>query len=95
MHPEKRQYWVQHTVTTASSIKMYYTSNILVALGQDLGEGHWSLRLQVRPLVSFIWLAAFIMASGGMLAISDRRYRLARVEEPAIAPVGAITRGEA
>jgi cytochrome c-type biogenesis protein CcmF len=95
MHPEKRQYWVQHTVTTASAIRMYYTSNVLVALGQDLGEGRWSLRLQVRPLVSFIWLAAFIMATGGMLAISDRRYRLARDEEPAIAPGAAVTRGQA
>ncbi|HVS77222.1 MAG TPA: cytochrome c-type biogenesis CcmF C-terminal domain-containing protein, partial [Steroidobacteraceae bacterium] len=94
MHPEKRQYWVQHTVTTASSIKMYRTSNILVALGQDLGDGRWSLRLQVRPLVSFIWLAAFIMAAGGMLAISDRRYRLARAQAPAAAPVGAITRSQ-
>jgi cytochrome c-type biogenesis protein CcmF len=94
MHPEKREYWVQHTVTTASSIKMYRTSNVLVALGQDLGDGRWSLRLQVRPLVSFIWLAAFIMAAGGMLGISDRRYRLQRAEAPAIAPVAAITRSE-
>jgi cytochrome c-type biogenesis protein CcmF len=95
MHPEKRQYWVQHTVTTASSIRMYRTSNVLVALGQDLGNGSWSLRLQVRPLVSFIWLAAFIMATGGMLAISDRRYRLAGAEEPAASAAGALTRGEA
>jgi cytochrome c-type biogenesis protein CcmF len=95
MYPEKREYWVQHTVTTSSSIRMYRTSNILIALGQDLGDGHWSLRLQVRPLVSFIWLAAFIMAVGGMIAISDRRYRLARAPEPAAAPVGAVTRGEA
>jgi cytochrome c-type biogenesis protein CcmF len=96
MHPEKREYWVQHTVTTASAIKMYYTSNILVALGQDLGNGRWSLRLQVRPLVMFIWLAAFIMATGGMLAISDRRYRLARAEAPAVSPVpAAITGSEA
>ncbi|MDE2451124.1 MAG: hypothetical protein KGO22_19260, partial [Gammaproteobacteria bacterium] len=95
MYPEKREYWVQHTVTTASSIRMFRTSNILIALGQDLGDGRWSLRLQVRPLVAFIWLAAFIMAAGGMLAISDRRYRSARVEAPAISPVPAITRSEA
>jgi cytochrome c-type biogenesis protein CcmF len=74
---------------------MYRTSNVLVALGQDLGNGSWSLRLQVRPLVSFIWLAAFIMAAGGMLAISDRRYRLERAEEAAVSPAGALTRGEA
>ena len=95
MYPEKREYWVQHTVTTSSSIRMYRTSNILIALGQDLGDGRWSLRLQVRPLVTFIWLAAFIMAAGGMLAISDRRYRIARAQAPAIAPVGAVTRSEA
>ena len=95
MHPEKREYWVQHTVTTASSITMYRTSNILIALGQDLGDGRWSLRLQVRPLVTFIWLAAFIMAAGGMLAITDRRYRSTRAEAPAAAPVGAMTRSEA
>ena len=95
MHPEKREYWVQHTVTTASAIRMYYTSNVLVALGQDLGDGRWSLRLQVRPLVTFIWLAALIMAAGGMLAISDRRYRLARAQAPAASPLPAITRSEA
>jgi cytochrome c-type biogenesis protein CcmF len=95
MHPEKREYWVQHTVTTASAIKMYHTSNILIALGQDLGDGRWSLRLQVRPLVSFIWLAAFIMATGGMIAISDRRYRLARVPAPEPSLAGAMTRSEA
>jgi len=93
MHPEKREYWVQHTDTTASSIRMYHTSNILVALGQDLGKGTWSLRLQVRPMVSFIWLAAFIMAAGGMLAISDRRYRLPREEE--VSAVAAVTRSQA
>jgi cytochrome c-type biogenesis protein CcmF len=96
MHPEKREYWMPQTVTTASAIYMYRVSNVLVALGQDLGDGRWSLRLQVRPLVTFIWLAAFIMAAGGMLAISDRRYRMSRAEEPAAAPViTAITRSEA
>ncbi|MDE2052706.1 MAG: c-type cytochrome biogenesis protein CcmF, partial [Gammaproteobacteria bacterium] len=96
MYPEKREYWVQHTVTTASSIRMYYTTNILIALGQDLGDGRWSLRLQIRPLVTFIWLAALVMAAGGMLAISDRRYRLARAAAPELsAVVPAITRSEA
>ena len=95
MHPEKREYFVQHTSTTHSAIYMYRVSNILVALGQDLGDGRWSMRVQVRPLVTFIWLAAFIMAVGGMLAISDRRYRIVPVEESAIEPIGAITRSGA
>jgi len=40
------------------------------------------VRIQIRPLVSFIWIAAVIMALGGALAISDRRYRLAKTAEP-------------
>ncbi len=88
MHPAKRTYWVQHTVTTSSAILFHDGSNILVALGQNLGDGRWSMRLQVRPLVSFIWIAALIMAFGGLLAISDRRYRIEQAEaDSAVAPL--------
>ncbi len=87
--PEKRQYWVQHQVITQTSIKMHRGNNLLVALGEDLGAGRWSVRIQIRPLVSFIWLAALIMAIGGATAASDRRYRTARVAEPLRAGVSA------
>ncbi len=76
MYPAKRTYWVQHIVTTHSAIFIHDGSNILVALGQDLGNGRWSFRLQVRPLVLYIWVAALIMAAGGLLALTDRRYRI-------------------
>lgn len=78
LKPQKRQYSVQHQVTTETAIHYSRGNNILVALGDDLGAGRWSVRIQIRPLVSFIWIAAVIMALGGALAISDRRYRLAR-----------------
>jgi len=77
LRPQKRQYWVQHQVTTETSIEMHRGANLLVALGEDLGAGRWSIRIQIRPLVSFIWLAALIMAIGAALAASDRRYRSA------------------
>jgi cytochrome c-type biogenesis protein CcmF len=89
LRPEKRQYWVQHQVTTQTSIEMHRGANLLVALGEDLGAGRWSIRIQIRPLVSFIWLAALIMAIGGALAASDRRYRAA----PAAAASAAETAG--
>jgi cytochrome c-type biogenesis protein CcmF len=76
--PQKRQYWVQHQVTTEASIAMHHGSNVFVALGEDLGAGKWSVRFQIRPLVNFLWLGAFIMAVGGAVAATDRRYRLAR-----------------
>ena len=78
MHPAKRDYWVQHIATTHSAITIHGGSNILVARGQSLGDGRWSFRLQVRPLVLYIWIGALIMAGGGLLAITDRRYRLSQ-----------------
>jgi cytochrome c-type biogenesis protein CcmF len=78
LRPEKRQYWVQRQVISETAIHLHHGNNLLIALGEDLGAGRWSVRIQIRPLVSLIWLAAFIMALGGVLAASDRRYRLSR-----------------
>jgi len=81
--PQKRQFWVQRQVTSETAIKMTRGNNILLALGEDLGAGRWSVRVQVRPLVSLVWLAALIMAIGGVLAASDRRYRAGQRAEAA------------
>ncbi len=90
LYPEKRQYYVQHTTTTEAAIEMHYGSNVLVALGEDLGADKWSIRIQIRPLVNLVWLGAFIMAVGGVVALTDRRYRLSRAaEEPALTGIGA------
>jgi cytochrome c-type biogenesis protein CcmF len=83
LHPEKRKYWVQQSVMTEAGIHTRYGSDFFVALGDDLGAGRWSVRAQIRPLINLVWLSAFIMAMGGALAASDRRYRLARAAEPA------------
>jgi cytochrome c-type biogenesis protein CcmF len=81
---------VQHQVTSETAIRMHRGNNLLLALGEDLGAGRWSVRVQIRPLVSLIWIAAFIMALGGALAASDRRYRAVRVvaESPGAATAG-------
>jgi cytochrome c-type biogenesis protein CcmF len=64
-------------VQTEAGIGSYWGTNVFLALGDDLGLGKWSVRLQVRPLVNYVWIAAFIMALGGAVAASDKRYRLA------------------
>ncbi len=83
LYPEKREFYVQRQETTQAAIQMHRGSNLFIALGDDLGAGKWSLRFQIRPLVNLVWLGAFIMAMGGAVAISDRRYRLAKLAEPA------------
>jgi cytochrome c-type biogenesis protein CcmF len=87
LHPEKRRYFVQQSVMTEAGIESQAGRDLFVALGEDLGAGRWSLRIQVRPLINYVWLAALLMALGGCIAASDRRYRTARA--PATVPVGA------
>ena len=83
LHPEKRNYWVQRSTMTEAGIATRWNINLFAALGDDLGEKRWSIRAQLRPLIEYVWLAAGLMAFGGLLAASDRRYRSrVRATEP-------------
>jgi cytochrome c-type biogenesis protein CcmF len=86
LHPQKRIYRVQRNPMTETDFLADWHRHISVALGEPLGGGSemWSMRLQYRPLVRFIWLGAFVMAFGGLLAIFDKRYRTATAKEPAL-----------
>ncbi|MFZ9871497.1 MAG: heme lyase CcmF/NrfE family subunit [Steroidobacteraceae bacterium] len=75
LHPEKRNYWVQRQQMTEAGIDMQWSRDVFAALGEDLGAGRWSVRAQVRPLINYVWLAALLMAIGGVIAALDRRYR--------------------
>ena len=77
--PQKRIYRVQQSPMTETAIDAGWRRDLLVALGDPLGDGAWSLRVQYRPLIRFIWLGALIMAVGGLVALSDPRYREERV----------------
>ncbi len=86
-HPQKRVYRVQKSPMTEAGLEWTWNRDLFVAMGEDLGGGSWSLRLQYKPLVRFIWLGAIIMAFGGLLAITDRRFL--RQRAPASDKVGA------
>jgi len=92
--PEKRIYRVQTSPMTEASIDDGWARHVFVALGDDLGEGAWSIRVQYKPLIRLIWFGAIVMALGGAIAISDRRYRLAARRETAdSAPAGSARAG--
>jgi cytochrome c-type biogenesis protein CcmF len=87
LHPEKRNYWVQRSTMTEAGIEARWNMDLFAALGENLGGGRWSIRAQVRPLIHYVWFAAALMALGGGLAASDRRYRQKeRAEEAVTAP---------
>jgi cytochrome c-type biogenesis protein CcmF len=76
LHPQKRIYLAQRNPMTEAAIDPGFTRDLFVALGDNLGGGTWTLRLQVKPFIRWIWSGAVFMALGGLLAASDRRYRI-------------------
>ena len=94
LHPQKRVYRVQQSPMTEAGIEAAWNRDLFVAMGEDLGDGVWSLRLQYKPMVRFIWLGALVMALGGLVAVTDRRYRSQRAaaDVPARADGAATVR---
>jgi cytochrome c-type biogenesis protein CcmF len=80
---QQRVYRVQQTPMTEAAIDVGIGRDVFIALGEPLGDNAWSVRIQVKPLISFLWLGAVLMALGGLVAITDRRYRRpVRATEP-------------
>jgi cytochrome c-type biogenesis protein CcmF len=75
LHPQKRLYNSGGNPMTEAGIEVGAGRDLFAALGDDLGQGRWSLRLQYKPLIRFIWIGALLIALGGGLAALDRRYR--------------------
>jgi cytochrome c-type biogenesis protein CcmF len=83
LQPQKRHFWVQQTANSKAAISVNWARDLFVAMGDPLGDNAWSMRVQYKPLVRYIWLGAIVMALGGLIAATDRRYR---VKVPAAAP---------
>jgi len=75
MRPERRLYTVQQQTMTEAAIDSTLTRDLYVSLGDPLGGGAWVVKAQIKPFVHWIWGGCFIMALGGLLAATDRRYR--------------------
>jgi len=79
MHPEKRFFPVQKTTMTEAAVDRGVFRDLYVALGDAAENSNtaWTVRVQIKPFVDWIWAGCLLMAFGGVLAASDRRYRLA------------------
>ena len=88
MQPEKRVYRVQQNPMTEAAIDTGFTRDLYVSLGEAVDGGKaWIVRVYVKPFVDWIWGGCLVMALGGILAASDRRYRATKRER---APVPAF-----
>ncbi|MFA7351723.1 MAG: heme lyase CcmF/NrfE family subunit [Methylotenera sp.] len=82
INPEKRLYHVQNMPMTEAGISPSVIHDLYASLGEPLDGGAWSVRIYHKPMVEWVWFGCLMMAFGGLLAISDRRYRLKSRTKP-------------
>ncbi|MBF9042200.1 heme lyase CcmF/NrfE family subunit [Rhodobacterales bacterium HKCCE4037] len=75
--PERRIYPVAGMPTTEAGINNGFTRDVYVTLGDPQSGGGWALRVWIKPFANWIWGGTIIMALGGLMSLSDRRYRVA------------------
>jgi cytochrome c-type biogenesis protein CcmF len=78
--PEKRTYNASGMPMTEAAIDTGFFGDRYVSLGEPVSDkgiaGAWALRVYIKPFVDWIWAGCFLMALGGFIAMTDRRYRL-------------------
>ena len=77
LHPEKRQYPVARMPTTEAAIDNGFLRDVYTVIGDPQDGGGWAVRVYYKPLANWIWGGSILMAIGGALSLSDRRYRVA------------------
>jgi cytochrome c-type biogenesis protein CcmF len=76
LYPEKRAYFSSTMPMTEAGIDANFVRDVYVSLGEPLEGKAWAVRVYYKPFVDWIWGGCVLMALGGVLALSDRRYRL-------------------
>jgi cytochrome c-type biogenesis protein CcmF len=76
MHPQRRFFPLQQQTTSVTAIRTNLLADLYVALGDPGTPGTWTIRAYWKPLVPWIWIGAVTMAFGGVVSLSDRRWRI-------------------
>ncbi|HTN66215.1 MAG TPA: heme lyase CcmF/NrfE family subunit [Burkholderiaceae bacterium] len=92
LYPEKRNYFSSAMPMTEAAIGTGFTRDLYVALGEPLEGRAWAARVYFKPFVDWIWGGCLLMALGGLIAVTDRRYR-ARARSAVGADAGAVLQG--
>jgi cytochrome c-type biogenesis protein CcmF len=77
LKPEKRFYPVAQMPTTEAGIDYNLLRDVYVVIGDQQNNGGWTIRTYIKPLTNWIWIGCALMALGGLLSLSDRRFRVA------------------
>ena len=89
LRPEKRFYPVAQMPTTEAAIDYNLLRDVYVVIGDEQDTGGWVIRTYVKPLTNWIWIGCALMALGGLLSLTDRRFRVAAGAAKRATPVPA------
>jgi cytochrome c-type biogenesis protein CcmF len=76
MRPESRSYPTPPMQISASTVHTTVGGDLYAVIGEADGKGGWAVRLYKKPVIIWLWLGAVIMALGGGVSLSDRRFRI-------------------
>jgi cytochrome c-type biogenesis protein CcmF len=76
LRSEKRVFRPSGMPTTEVGLYQTWHGDVYVVMGDETTGGARAMRMYYNPFVNFIWLGALVMFLGGLLSISDRRYRV-------------------
>jgi cytochrome c-type biogenesis protein CcmF len=75
--PERRFYPVANMPTTEAGIDYGFWRDVYLVIGDPQDQGGWTVRTYIKPFANWLWAGCIIMSLGGLLSLSDRRYRVA------------------
>lgn len=75
--PEKRFYPVAQMPTTEAAIHQNLARDLYLVIGDEQTNGGWAIRTYIKAMTNWIWIGCAMMAFGGVLSLTDRRFRVA------------------
>ncbi|MEM6307820.1 MAG: cytochrome c-type biogenesis CcmF C-terminal domain-containing protein, partial [Pseudomonadota bacterium] len=75
--PERRYYPVAAMPTTEAAIRNAVIDDVYIVIGDQQSDGRWAIRSFIKPFANWIWFGCILMALGGIVSLTDRRYRIA------------------
>jgi len=92
LYPEKRLYLASNSPATEMAIDGRFLRDLFITLGEERSQGAWSMTIHIKPFVRWIWLGAIFVALGGVVAVTDKRYRRFRLKQAAMDQADNIRR---
>lgn len=87
---EKRIYPVAQMPTTEAGIDNGFFRDVYAVIGDPQVGGGYAVRIYIKPFANWIWGGAIIMALGGIVSLTDRRYRVAAGARRGRRPVAGV-----